>query len=142
MGTLDRVRTYLREAYVAHVTLLHEFGDRAYGLLYGNVWVKPRGLVEIDLVGAKACECISKGSLHRRGARVVADKRSLRITLRAELHLYVHAVSLPIAQRFTDEKLVTAHAVEISGVQQRDTGIQGRVDSRDTLPFICRTIEI
>src|SRR5215207_7837548 len=142
MSAPDSVRTYLREPDVVHITRLHEFGDRAYGLFDGHVWVQPCGLVEIDIVGTETRECISQSSFYCRWPRVVANKRSLRVALRAELHLDEHGVSTPAAQRFTYEQLVMAHAIEITGVQQRDPGIQGRVDCRDTLRLIRRTVEI
>src|SRR5215213_6687641 len=62
--------------------------------------------------------------------------------VRANLHLDEHAVSLPIAQSFADEQLIMAHAIEITGVQKRDPGIQSRVDCRDALRLIRRTVEI
>jgi hypothetical protein len=52
VGAPDRVGAHLGEADVAHVALPHELGDRSHGLLYGNVRIEPRGLVEVDVVGA------------------------------------------------------------------------------------------
>src|SRR3954469_278133 len=98
MSTPDGVYTYLREPDMAHITRLHEFGDRAYSLLDGNVWVQPCGLVEIHVVGTETRECIGQSSFHRRWPRIVADKRSLRVALRAELHLDEHTLSTPITQ--------------------------------------------
>jgi len=44
------------------------------------------------------------------------------------------------AQGLTDQQLVVTHPIEVSGVQQGDTGVEGGVDSGDAFALVSRTV--
>src|SRR5262249_40763107 len=65
-----------------------------------------------------------------------------RIAQRAELDGYLQRIAVAAGKRLADQHLVVAHAVEIAGVEQRDAGVQRRMDGRDALGAVCGAVEI
>ena len=67
----------------------------------------------------RRCSAVGERSLHRGGARVVADQRAVGAAQGAELHRAAALVAAT-GSASRDEQLVVAHAVEVAGVEQRD----------------------
>ena len=102
----DRVDAHLRETDVAHVTGLHQLGDRADRLLDRHLGIEPRGLVQIDAIGSQAVERVGERGLDRGWARVVAEPVAGRVALRPELDLDERRVAAAARKRLADEQFV------------------------------------
>jgi hypothetical protein len=138
----QRVGAHLGQAEVADVPGTHQVGDRAHGVLDGDLGIDPRRPVDVDVVGAEAAQGVGEVALHRLRAGVVAEPRAARVALRAELDADDGAVARAAGERAADEQLVVAHAVEVAGVEERDAGVERRVDGGDALGLVGRAVEI
>jgi hypothetical protein len=139
-GAADRRDAHLREADVADVAGLHELRDRADGLLDRHRRIEARRLVEVDVVGAEALERVRQRGLDRGRAAVEAEVGAVRAALGAELHLDEDLRAIAALQRLAQEQLVVPHAVEVSGVKERDAGVEGGVDRGDRLSAISSAV--
>jgi len=140
-GAPDRLRADLGQADVAHVTGLHELGDRADGLLDRHVRVEPRRPVDVDVVGAQALQRVRERRLDRRRPRVVSQPAPVRAALRAELHADQDVVALGAGERIADQHLVVPHPVEVARVEQVDARVEGGVDRGDALVAVGRPVQ-
>ncbi len=135
-GPAQRFGADLRQTDVADITSLHHIGDGSHGLLDRDVWIEPGGPIDVDVIDAEAVERIGQEGFHRCGPGVIPDPAAGRITLRAELDADERPAPLVGTQSFRNQKLVVTHPVEVAGIQKSDTGVEGRVDRRDTLGAI------
>ena len=139
-GAADRLRADLREPDVADVSGLRQLCNRADGLLDRDVRVEPCRPVHVDVVDTQPLERVRQRSLHGLRARVVPEPAPVGSALRAELHADHDLVTVPSRERLGDQKLVVAHPIEIAGVEQRDAGVERRVDRRDALGPVGRAV--
>ncbi len=117
-------------------------GDGADRLLDRHVGIEPRRPVDVDMVGAQPLQRIGGEILHRRGPGVVADPASGRPAHAAEFHADQRLVAAAALQRFGDQHLVMAHAIEIAGVEQGDACLEGGMYGCDAFAPVSRTVEI
>ena len=140
MGATDRLRPHLGQPEMTHIPGADQIADRARRLLDRHRRIEPRRLIQIDVVRPQAPQRIGKEVAHCRRPCVIAAPPARRIAQRAELHLNERAIAPPL-QRSAEQHLVMPHAVEIARVEQRDAGIQRRMDRRDAFVLICRTVQ-
>ena len=132
----------LRQSDVLDVSGLHHVGDGADRLLDRHRWIEPCGTINIDCLDAEPLQRVGEKTLHRGGAAINADKAHRGIAQRAELDADLQTVPIAARERFADQHLIVAHAVEIAGVEQGDTGIECGVDGGDALVAIGGPVEI
>src|SRR5262249_3206241 len=77
------------------------------------------------------------------GSRIVAvELRRTRPAQCAELDAELHLLPVPAPEALPHQHLVVAHTVEVTGVEQRDSLIQSRVNGRDALRAVCPSIHV
>ena len=108
----------------------------------GTFRIEPRRPVDVDVIRAEPAQGVGEEVPERHGARVDAREHAGEVAQRAELDADDHLIARLAAERIADQHLVVAHAVEIAGVEQRDPGIERRMDGRDALRPVGRAIEI
>ena len=136
----DRGRPHLGEPDVAHVARLHHVRNRADRIFNGHCGVEARRTIDVDVFQSQALQRVRQGGLYSGRTRIISGPIAGWIPLRAELHAQLEAIARYALQCLTDEELVVAHAVEITCVEQRDAGIEGRFDGGDGFAPIGRTI--
>src|ERR1019366_5893577 len=119
----DRLRCGLRESDVADQSRGHQLSHRTDGFLDRCRGVDPVQVIEIDVVGAEARE-----ALLERGADLVVPAES-RATTTAELGGEYHVGPTP-GDRPADHPLAVAGAVDVGGVDERDSQLEGTGDRR------------
>jgi hypothetical protein len=127
---------------MADVSCLHHLGDGADRLLDGDVGIKPGRAIDIDIVGAEAAEGISEEGLHCRRPRVIAEPISGDVAQRAELDADHDGRAVAALKCFIDQHLVVAHSIEVTAVEQIDSGIERGVDGRDALAAVAGAIKV
>ena len=136
MRAADGVGADLGQADMPDIAGLHHLGDAADRLLDGNAGIKPCRPVDVDVVGAETLERIGKEVPRRSRPRIEPDEFAGGAAQRAELDAELNLVARTILQRLADQHFIVAHAVEIAGVEQRDAGIERRMDGGDALAAI------
>ena len=121
---------------------LHHVGHRADALLDRHIGIEPRRPIDVDGVDAEPLQRIGDEIPDRRRAAVIAEKALVGIAQRAELDADLEIVAIAAGERFADQHLIVAHAVEIAGVEQGDAGIERGVDGGDALAAVGRAVEI
>ena len=132
----------LRKSDVLDVSGLHHVGDGADRLLDRHRRVEPRGTIDIDGFNAEPLQRVGQKILHRGGAAIHAAEAHRGIAQRAELDADLQIVAIAAGERFADQHLIVAHAVEIAGVEQGDAGIERGVDGGDALAAVGRAVEV
>ena len=141
MGWMARARRRMvsglqfRKPDGADVSGFHQVGNGADGLLDGNAVVEARGAVDVDVVRSQAGQSVRQEILDGGGTPVKPEPGSIGSTEGAEFHRQEN----PVATAFegaAQEHLVVPHAVEVAGIEQSDTAIEGRMDGGDTLVLI------
>src|SRR5437870_7456958 len=123
----NRLNADLGQADVADVARLHHVGDGTYRILDRHVWIEARWPVDVDVIDAKAREAVREGVLRRSGTRVEPEELAIGSAERAELHAEQKLVAATF-QRLADEKLVSPHAVEVTGVEDVHAALDRLVD--------------
>jgi hypothetical protein len=72
----------------------------------------------------------------------IPPQPSRRIAQYAELDAEHDALAAATGQRFSDQKLVVAAAVEIAGVDQVDPGIEGGAEGGDTFGAVRLAVRV
>ena len=121
---------------------LHHVGHRANALFDRHIGIKPRRPIDVDVIDAEPLQRIGDKILDRRRAAVIAEKALVGIAQGAELDADLQIVAIAPRERFADQHLIVAHAVEIAGVEQGDAGIERGMDGGDALAAIGRAVEI
>ena len=121
---------------------LDHVGHRADALLDRHVGIEPRRPIDVDGVDAEPLQRIGDEIPDRRRAAVIAEKALVGIAQRAELDADLDIVAIAAGERFADQHLIVAHAVEIAGVEQGDAGVERGVDGGDALAAVGRAVEI
>ncbi len=134
MGAADRVGAGLGQADVPDVSLVDQLRDRADGLLDRNPGIDARRPIDVDVVAAEAAERVGEEVRDRGGPAIASAPAAVRAAERAELDADHDVLASAAAERIADEQLVVAHPVEVTGVEQRDPGVERGVDRRDALP--------
>ena len=127
-GPADRVHRSFRESEVAHLARRDEFGHRPDGLLDGHVEVGSMLVVEVDVVDTEPAQRAVDRRAHV--LRRADDDRRLRSSRRrhdAELGGHDHLVP-SAGDCLADGELAGQGAVDIGGVEQRHTEVEGAVD--------------
>ena len=137
----DRRRAHFRETDVPDVTGTHHVGDRADRVFDRDRGIEPRRAIDVDVLRPQPLERIGEKILHRRRPRIVAAPAAVRSTQRAEFHRIDQALARHAVERAADQHFVVAHAVEIAGVDQGDTGFDGGAQRRHALGFVRWTID-
>ncbi len=99
----------------------------------GTARIEPRRAIDVDVIDAEALQRVGDEILHRGGAAVVARPTPFGVAQRAEFDADQQVVAVAALQRFADQHLVVAHAVEVAGVEQGDAGVERGVDGGDAL---------
>ena len=131
----NRLGADLGQANVADVARLHHVGDGTYRILDRHVWIEARWLVDVDVIDAKARQTVRKGVLRRSRTRVEPEELAIGSAERAELHAEQNLVAATF-QRLADEKLVSPHAVEVTGVEHVHAALDRLVDGRDAFGLV------
>jgi hypothetical protein len=116
---------------VTNVSSLHHVGDGADGVLDRHRGIQPRGLVEIDMVGAQPPQRVGEKVLHRIRPAVVAEEFEVRAAHRAEFDRDEGALALAAFERLPDQHLVVPRTVEVAGVEHGDAGLERGMDGGD-----------
>ena len=130
----------LRQADVADVAGLYHVGDGADGVLDRHLRIDPRGLIEIDIIGAQSLERIGEEVLGRRRTCVIAQALAVGIAHGAVFDGDEGALPPPAFQGFAQHQFGVAGAVEIGRVDQRDAGVERGLDGRDAFGIVGRTV--
>jgi len=141
VGPPDGLRPHLGQADVTDVPGPDHLRDRPDRVLDGHPRVEPGGLVQVHVVGAEPGQRVGQRVLYRGRAGVVPDERAGRVPLPAELHLDEYAVPADPAQRAPQQQLVVAHAVEVTGVEQRDPRVESGADGGDALVVVGLAVD-
>ena len=142
VGAADGLGADLGEADVADVAGLHELRDRADRLLDRDVGEDAAGPVDVDVVGAEPAKRVGEEVLHRRRAQVVADDAAVGPAHEPELDAEHDLLAIAAAERVANQQLVVPHPVVVARVEQRDPGVERRLDGRDALRLVGRTVEV
>jgi len=107
--------------------------------------VEAGGAVDVDVVEAQTLQAVGAGGLDRGGPGVETDPGLVGPALGAELHAEQDVVAAaaferPVLERFADQHLVVAHAVEVAGVDQIDSGVERGVDRSQALLPVRRPV--
>ena len=138
----DGVRSNLRQSDVLDISGLHHVGEGAdRSPRSAPNGVEPRGAVDVDGFNAEPLQRVGEKIFHGGGAAVQPRNHS-GIAQRAELDADLEIVAIAAGERFADQHLIVAHAVEIAGVEQGDAGIERGVDGGDALAAVGRAVKI
>ncbi len=108
----------------------------------GNVGIETRGTVDVDVVGAEALQRIGEEVFGRGRPCVHAGEFAGGTAQRAELHADLHLFARHILQGLAHQHFIVAHGVEIAGVEQRDAGIERRMDRGDAFAAVGGAIDL
>src|SRR3989454_5500757 len=131
----NRLNAALGQADVANVARLHHVGDGTYRILDRHVRIEPCWPVDVDVVDAKARQAVREGVLRRSRTPIEPEELAVGSAERAELHAEEHLVAATF-QRLADEKLVSPHAVEVTGVEDVHAALDRLVDGRDAFGLV------
>src|SRR5208283_2030694 len=136
----NRTGASLRKAQVANFSFAHQVGHRADGLLDRHLLVDAMLVVEIDVIDTEALERCIAGGAHVFGSAV---DRALAIgqDLVGKLGRDNHAVAV-FLERFADQLLVVAHAVNVGGVEEIDPKLDGALKRRDGFDVVARAVKL
>ena len=137
----DGVRSHLRQPDGADVPGFDEIRNRADGVLDGHTWIEAARTIDVNVVQAEARQTVREKILHRDGPGIQAEPAPIRAAQRPELHRDQRLVAT-IAQRPSDQQLVVPGGVVVAGVEQGDPGVKRRVNRRDALGLVRRTVEV
>ena len=136
----DRFRRRFRQPDVTDIAGLDHVGDGADRVLDRHRGIEPRGLIEIDMVGAETPQAVGEKILHRDRPDIVAEKFQVRAAHRPELERDEGALALAAPERLADEHLVVSRAVEVAGVEHGDAGFERGMDGGDRLGIVGRPV--
>src|SRR5260221_427238 len=136
VGPADRFRRRFGEPDVTNVSGLHHVGDGADRVLDRHRGIEPRGLIEIDMVGAKPPQRVGEEILHRIRPAVVAEEFEVRAAHRAEFDRDEGTLTLAALERLPDQHLVVPRPVEVAGVEHGDAGLERGMDGRNRLRVV------
>ena len=108
----------------------------------GTDGIEPRRPIDVDVLDAEPLQRIGQEVLHRRGAAVMPRKLVAGSRSAPNLTLIWTLSRLRARERFADQHLIVAHAVEIAGVEQGDAGIERGVDGGDALAAVGGAVKI
>ena len=141
VGAADRFGSGLGQADVQDLSLGHQLGQGADGVLDGSVRVYPVLVVEIDAVGTQP----PQGALDRgpdvRWAAVERSGASAGVRDEAELRRH-HDIVAASLEGAADELLVRVGAVDLGGVDVGDAQLQGSLDGADRLGVAAARVEV
>ncbi len=143
-GAPDGVGAQLRQPDVPDVTGLAHLLQRADGLLHRDLRVEAARAVDVDVVGLQAPQRVGESVLHGLRRHVVGDRLETAVgsAARAELDAQDDVLAPSFAQGTRDEHLVRARAVEVSGVDEVQARVDRRVQGRDALRVVGRTVQV
>ena len=93
------------------------------------------------MVQAEARQAVGEKVPHRDRPGIHAEPAPVRAAQRPELDGDQRLVAT-IAQRPPDQQLVVPGGIVVAGVEQRDPGIERRVNRRDALSLVGRAVEV
>src|SRR5277367_3784295 len=73
---------------------------------------------------------------------VVAGPLPGRIAQRSEFDADLQIVAAAAGERLADQHFIVAHAVEVAGVEQRDAGVECRMNGGDALAAVGGSVKI
>src|SRR5262249_32797082 len=132
-GAPQRQRANFGQADVPHTAGLHHVGDRTDRFFDRDVRLNAGWRREVEVYGAEPLQRIGEIVLHRPRPSVVTRPATGGIAQRAELDAHDDLVAGHTLERLADQELVVAHAVEITGIKERDVGLERGMDGGDTL---------
>jgi hypothetical protein len=106
----------------------------------GTVRIEPGRAIDVDVIQPEPLQRVGQECRHRSGSRIIARPAARRIAQRAELRADLEAVARHAPQRLADQHLVVAHAVEVAGVEEGNTGVERGVDGGNALGPVGRAI--
>src|SRR5688572_27887650 len=122
MRTANRRASRLRQAEVLHLSLLGQVLDGARHVLDGHLRVDAVLIVEVDAVRLQASQLGLRYPLDVFGAAVETPALAARCDLEAELGGNDDTVAKR-RQGLADELLTHEGAVDLGGVEERDTAL-------------------
>jgi len=93
------------------------------------------------VVQAEAGQAVREKVPHRDRPGIHAEPIPIRAAQRPELDRDQRLVAT-IAQRSPDQQFVVPGGIVVAGIEQRDPGIERRVNRRDALSLVGRAVEI
>lgn len=122
MGAPHGCRRGFREARIAHLALANQVADGADRVLDRNGGIDTRGIVQIDVVHSQPAKGIGQRSLDESRPAIETKKRAIRFPERAEFYRQ-DGLFAPALNCLGDEHFVVAHAIEVAGIEQVDSGV-------------------
>jgi len=132
----DRLRSRFRQPDVTDQTLIDEKFHRTDGILDRDVGIDPMLAEQIDIIDAQPLETGDARLNDVFGPAVDAAAVPARL---AELGREDGFVASAF-DRASDQFLVLAVAIGVSGIEQAHAGIEGMLDGRDRFPVVERAI--
>ncbi|MCY1238681.1 hypothetical protein D9M72_514330 [compost metagenome] len=139
-GATDGLGPNLGEADMADISSLHHVGDRTNGIFDRNVGIEPGGTIDVDMIDAKPLQRVGEKVANRLRPAIIASPVAGSVTQCAELHTQQRLVAPTALQRLADQHLVVAHTIEVTGIEQRDAGLQRGVDGGDAFGTVGRAV--
>jgi len=110
------------------------------GVFDGDGRIHARRLVEIHVVRAEPLQRVGESALDGVGVGVHGEEGAVRRPARPELHGDEGALAPAAPERFAQEQLVVSHAVEVAGIEHRDTRVERGLDRGDALHIVAPSV--
>jgi hypothetical protein len=141
VGASDRCGPGLGQADVQDLSLGHQLGQGAHGVLDRRVRVDPVLVVEVDAIGTEPLQgAFDRGPDVRRAA-VEHPRATAGVRNEAELRREHNIVATP-PERATDEFFVRVRAVDLGGVDVGDAQLKCSLDGADRLGVAAVRVEV
>ena len=116
--------------------------DRADRLLDRHIRVDAGQAVDVHVVAAQTGQRVRERVLHRRRPTIDSEPTTGGVAERPELDAHCDPVSRAALERLSDQELVAAGTVEVTGVEEGDPCVESGVDRRDALDLVRCSVEV
>ena len=107
--------------------------------LYRHVRIQPGRTIDVDVIGAAAAAAVGRGNFSPRPGARRTGRAAGRVAQRTELDTDLQLAAVrPRAPR--NQQLVVAGSIEVSGIEQRDAGVERCVNGGDALGLVSGTV--
>jgi hypothetical protein len=136
-----RVRSRFGKTQITHFPGAHQICHRADRILDWRVRVYTVLIIKVDDTGAEAPQTCIAGLLYV--LRLTADSEKGAVFAPHHRELGSDDDLLPpLPDRTTNQFLIAAHPIHVSGVEKRNAQIDRTMDGSDRFRFITRSVEI